>query len=411
MEPPAERSSAELLTRVGPEPRAAITVALHDPVTKQWLAGIDALLPVFGGGSFTACGVDFTTLESLRVAVGAPLTIAAELDGAIASTQVRCLLGKEAGALLARAQLEVRDRPGGVSITRAVPPRAAAGPSANAQHLLARCAGKAACGSAVLGPPGHELVVAVALSGQQLTVRIGGPGMARDLADAFVGAVAADPGLAKLIVHRTSDELVATFQGAADLAAAQVLKDHLLEAFRLPSTSMVPTLLLGDNVFVLKGALRGRLQPGDVVVFRHDDRPYIKRILAIGGQTVTETEDGISIDGVPLAAETIDPSYRYTDLDSHRDVGEVHEARLVRERLAGKAHRIVRSHEGGPGGAWTVPPGNYFLVGDNRENSHDSRVFGPVADADIVGRVLGVWFASRDGVPDWDRIGVPLDGP
>jgi signal peptidase I len=173
----------------------------------------------------------------------------------------------------------------------------------------------------------------------------------------------------------------------------------------------VPTLLLGDNVFVLKGALRGALQPGDVVVFRYDDRPYIKRILAIGGQTVTETADGISIDGVPLAAETIDSSYRYSDVAAPRDVGVVREGRLVREHLVGKAHLIVRTHLDRPGGSWTVPAGGYFVVGDNRENSNDSRVFGPVADADVVGRVLGVWFASRNGVPDWGRIGVPLDAP
>ena len=404
--PAAEPPKDELVARVGKRPRAVATMSLHDPVIAEWLAGIDAVPQAFGGKPFSACGLDFAKLDRIRVAVGEPLVVAAELDGAITTDQARCVLGDQLLAMLDAAQFRLRDRAGGISITRGafqpapMPPRGA--------ELAARCTGKAVCAAAVLGPAGHELEIDFAVSGQRLTWRLAGPGLGRDTADAFAAAIAADPALASLVVHRSGDELVATFMDTRDTAVREALKAHLLEAFRVPSSSMVPTLQVGDNVFALKGALRGKLEPGTVVVYRYEDRLYIKRIVAIAGQTVTETSSGLSVDGTSLPTEPLARHYHYLDydLDAGRDVPV--EGRVVRERLAGRSHLILRKTDGHPG-SWTVPAGSYFLVGDNRDNSNDSRFLGAVPEEAIVGRVLGIWLAMHDGAPDWNRMGTPID--
>jgi signal peptidase I len=77
--------------------------------------------------------------------------------------------------------------------------------------------------------------------------------------------------------------------------------------------------------------------------------------------------------------------------------------------FSARNYQIVRTGPPRSTGSWTVPPGQLFLIGDNRNNSNDSRYLGASPKDAIVGRVLGTWFAVRDGAPDWDRIGIPLE--
>jgi signal peptidase I len=193
------------------------------------------------------------------------------------------------------------------------------------------------------------------------------------------------------------------------VALAMALRTHLLEAFRIPSSSMVPTLRVDDQVFVAKGPLLGTPIPGDLLVHTIEGRQYIKRYLAGPGQTVTETETGLSIDGKPLATEVIDASFHYQDRDETDNRILDRSGALVREHLGARSYLTLRTGPPRTTGSWTVPAGQVFFVGDNRNNSNDSRYQGASPQDTIVGRVVGIWLAFRDGAPDWNRMGVPVE--
>lgn len=403
---------AELVAIVGTSPRVAVTFALNEPVLRAHLSGIEHLPPVFGGRSFKACGVDLATLRQVRLAIGEPLVIAAELDGAIDHTQARCIIGDKLLKVLAASGLELRDRPGGIALMAVkTPSRSTA--QATIEGLVEPCARRLACAALVLGPTGRELRVEAHIEDGGLTWRLSGPGMSQVAADSFAAAVKAlttrVPALGGFVVRSGGGELVATFVDAQNEEVRRALKQHLVEAFRVPSSSMVPTLQIGDNIFAVKGPMQGPIAPGMVVVHRGpEDRLFLKRVVAIGGQVVTETEAGLVIDGLPLATELVDPGYRYVDPDPITGSSSEHTGKLVREQLGGQSHLIIRTGEARRG-SWTIPPDHYFLVGDNRENSNDSRFQGSVPEDAIVGRVLGVWLAMRDGAPDWARMGTGIE--
>jgi signal peptidase I len=196
-----------------------------------------------------------------------------------------------------------------------------------------------------------------------------------------------------------------------------VIRSFLFEPFRIPSESMMPTLYTGDFIFVNKFAYGLRLpvlntkiieigepQHGDVVVFRLPSDPkvdYIKRIVGLPGDVVDYEDDSkrLTINGQPVAMEVVGPSAD--------EKGMV----IGREQLGEHDHQLLlRNGPASRGGKYVVPPGHYFVMGDSRDNSRDSRFEGVefIPEGNLVGRAVRIWMNwrwPRDGGPQWSRIG------
>jgi signal peptidase I len=197
-----------------------------------------------------------------------------------------------------------------------------------------------------------------------------------------------------------------------------LLRSFVVEPFRIPSGSMIPTLLVGDFILVNKFAYGIRLpvinrkvidvgtpQRGDVMVFRYPEDPsldYIKRVVGLPGDKVTYVGKRLSINGVELPLKA-DGEYLHKERMTY--------SRRFLERTGDHAHAILVEDDApasvpfvkqfpvrenctynSEGVSCTVPPGHYFLMGDNRDNSSDSRVWGFVPDANIVGKAFFIWF-------------------
>jgi signal peptidase I len=160
------------------------------------------------------------------------------------------------------------------------------------------------------------------------------------------------------------------------LIGALVIRTVLFQAFFIPSASMDPTLKVHDRILVNK--LSYELHPvhrGDIVVFKRSPnmvgteggiKDLVKRVIGLPGDTVTTTTDGrVAVDGKALS-----------------------ESYLPAGTLPGPAITRVAGCLPGPADACTIPAGHYFVMGDNRDDSSDSRVFGPIAKSQIVGRAF-----------------------
>ena len=181
-----------------------------------------------------------------------------------------------------------------------------------------------------------------------------------------------------------------------------VLRSFLYEPFQIPSSSMVPTLRVGDFILVNKYAYGLRLpvsgnkvvsvgepQRGDVMVFfpPNDERYFIKRVIGLPGDEVRVLNNQVYLNGHALPQTQVavygeDPRYIVT-----------------RETIEERDHLVRRQRIAGPYGrdyTIVVPEGHYFMMGDNRDNSSDSRRWGPVPEANIVGKAVVTWM-------HWDK--------
>ena len=197
-----------------------------------------------------------------------------------------------------------------------------------------------------------------------------------------------------------------------------LLRSFLFEPFKIPSGSMIPTLLVGDLILVNKYHYGIRLpvlntkvvanndpKRGDVIVFHYPVDPridYIKRVVGIHGDEVTYTNQTLAINGQPVPVQAQgdfydEDSMRYAPKFSEK-LGEVSHSILVEPKRA-SIYRPMDSfvefrdncRYSAEGVTCKVPPGHYFVMGDNRDNSQDSRYWGFVADEHIVGRAFMVW--------------------
>ncbi len=193
-----------------------------------------------------------------------------------------------------------------------------------------------------------------------------------------------------------------------------VLRSFLVEPFQIPSSSMVPTLEVGDYILVNKFAYGIRLpvsgtkvfdvgepQRGDVMVFfpPHDSRYFIKRVIGVPGDRIAYINKKLTINGEPVAHELLaklppaQPRYE-----------------LVEEELGEVRHQLLKDLARDPTGDFTVTvaPGHYFMMGDNRDNSSDSRVWGQVPEQNIVGKAFAIWmhWPQLLSIPDFSRVGL-----
>lgn len=192
-----------------------------------------------------------------------------------------------------------------------------------------------------------------------------------------------------------------------------LLRSFLVEPFRIPSGSMIPTLWVGDFILVNKFTYGIRLpvvnrkiidvgapERGDVVVFRFPTDPstdYIKRVIGLPGDRIEYRDKTLFVNGEPLPQHYIGP---YTEVST----GIPLPARLYVESLGGAEHELV-VHPDYIGrldiGEWRVPAGHYFVMGDNRDNSNDSRAWGYVPESNLVGKAFLIWMNWSS----WSRIG------
>ncbi len=252
-------------------------------------------------------------------------------------------------------------------------------------------------------------------------------------------------GLDRLFFSRRRKEAAARFGTPADrvrepiaveyarsffpvIVLVLVIRSFLFEPFRIPSDSMMPTLYDGDFIFVSKYSYGLRLpvsntllvstgtpQRGDVIVFRLPPNPkinYIKRLVGLPGDRIrVDEKNQLYVNDVPMAQE---PGPAYTG--PKQNMWNYTGAPTAYEQLDQKRHRIMFANGPVKEGEWVVPAHHYFFMGDNRNNSKDSRYLdepdapGYVPEENLVGKAVRIWLNldTRDG-PQWRRIGNAIE--
>ena len=232
---------------------------------------------------------------------------------------------------------------------------------------------------------------------------------------------------------------------AVAVLIALLLRAFVVEAFKIPSGSMIPTLQVGDHIFVNKFIYGIRLpwpfdetsfgrahqkffmdirkpKRGEIIVFKYPrdpDKDFIKRVIAVEGDQV-EMRDGVMyVNGVALAQEAVPGECRYVDYEESRGLWDQRRCQAFRETVDGKSYTTIidrgSTPQSWPVGAvpfpgWldpgsstaAVPKGHVFVMGDNRDNSHDSRYWGTVPLENIKGKAIVIWWSS--GEPEGIRV-------
>ena len=208
-----------------------------------------------------------------------------------------------------------------------------------------------------------------------------------------------------------------------------LIRAFLFEPFQIPSGSMIPTLRVGDFVLVNKFQWGLRLplihtpitrgspvEAGDVMVFRYPKNPridYIKRVIGLPGDTIEVKGNDLYINH-KLVPQKYIGTFDYRP-EGQGAEGMVIPAREYAQELGGHTFHIIEfdTPEAQMNfGPFKVPPHAYFMMGDDRDNSNDSRFWGMVPQRNIVGKAMFVWFSwdAEDWSIRWKQIGRSLDG-
>ena len=197
------------------------------------------------------------------------------------------------------------------------------------------------------------------------------------------------------------------------LGVVLVLRSFVIEPFQIPSQSMLPTLKVGDFILVNKWTYGVRLpvlrikvidvsapERGDVMVFfpPHEDRYFIKRVVGLPGDKIHVLNGVLYVNGKKMI-QTLLPE----PANAPRSV-------VMTENLTGVEHQMQKRTSPtrlSQNYSAVVPQGHYFMMGDNRDNSSDSRVWGPVPEERIVGKAFARWMFWNEffSIPSFDRAG------
>lgn len=198
-----------------------------------------------------------------------------------------------------------------------------------------------------------------------------------------------------------------------------ILRSFLVEPFRIPSGSMIPTLKVGDFILVNKFSYGIRLpvidskiigigepERGDVVVFRFPKDPsvdYIKRVIGLPGDRIAYRSKNVYVNGKRIPVSKIGP---YTET---KDGLPIPGATKLSEKISDELNHeiLIESNKATFNGEWIVPENHFFVMGDNRDNSNDSRFWGFVPEKNLVGKAFMIWMNWNfdDGGIEWGRIG------
>lgn len=206
------------------------------------------------------------------------------------------------------------------------------------------------------------------------------------------------------------------------LVLALFIRTFIVQAFKIPSGSMIPTLLVGDHILVNKFIYGigipftddkliefGTPKRGEVIVFKFPKDPskdFIKRVIGLPGDTVAIKNGVIQINGTPVPMIS-KGSYDYQEASE----GELLKNTLHEEVLGDNPHPVIMASTGffGPRefDPVTVPDGQLFMMGDNRDRSNDSRYWGFVDISAVEGRAIAIYWSwdSDETTVRWDRLG------
>ncbi|MBQ0720007.1 MAG: signal peptidase I [Gammaproteobacteria bacterium] len=209
------------------------------------------------------------------------------------------------------------------------------------------------------------------------------------------------------------------------LLVVLVLRSFLVEPFQIPSGSMIPTLKIGDFILVNKFAYGLRLpvsgtkvvslgepERGDVMVFfpPNDKRYFIKRVVGLAGDEIRVINNVLFVNGEKMPQSAVAKAEPYFIEKSRVEDNSASNAQVMMEELSGVDHLIRKHKTAGRLGrdfSTVVPQGHYFMMGDNRDNSSDSRVWGPVPEENVVGKAFAVWMHWEKvlSIPSFDTVG------
>lgn len=179
--------------------------------------------------------------------------------------------------------------------------------------------------------------------------------------------------------------------GVALVGAVAITKTECVSAYRIPSDSMYPTVRLGDNIMVSR--LNRRPKRGDIVAFWSpkggSENVYVKRVVATGADTVQVSDSLLYLNDKQVTTNRKLGSCPFTA-----------KCELLEESIEGTTYSVTLTHESSgqhDSPAVIVPPGTIFVLGDNRDNSVDSRSFGPIPVENVIGRYQFTWISLETG--------------